>query len=491
MPRRAEISIGAPDYPVLNAFMGSRAPVSMIMGPLGSGKTYGAVQRLLGHMQEQEPNEAGVRPTRWCAVRNTYPDLMSTTAKDFEAVFAGLGKMRYGGLEPPTFHVGFELADGTHVRSQVIFLALDRLDSVKKLRGMQVTGFWLNEVKELIKPIVDMADLRHGRFPTLIDGGVKVTWHGMFGDCNACDDDHWYWALAEEEHPEGWEFYRQPGGVLNAGRAHDGKVKWVPNEDAENLENLPVDYYTRGMVAKAEDWISVNLSNEYGFLVEGLPVHPEYVDSVHTSAVELEADRREPLVIGVDFGRTPAAAIMQRLPAMQRWQVIDELTSTNMSAALFGPELKRKLDRDYPGMPVMAYGDPAGDAAGQTVETTPIEILRAAGIPIQPAPDNVVSRRRAAVANPATRMCMDGRPALIVSPKCKMIRKGLMGGFCFRRLKLAGEDRYTDMPDKNIYSHPVEALEYGLMGGGEGHAATRPRTPDHGGEPRQEYAEMD
>ncbi len=129
---QAVYKLGAPLYPVLQAFMRSRARVSAIMGPLGSGKTYGAVQRLLAHMVEQAPNSDGVRPTRFCAVRNCYPDLMGTTAKDFEAVFEGLGTMKRGGLEPPTFHVAFRPKDGTSVKSEVIFLALDRDDSVRK-----------------------------------------------------------------------------------------------------------------------------------------------------------------------------------------------------------------------------------------------------------------------------------------------------------------------------------------------------------------------
>ena len=53
-----------------------------------------------------------------------------------------------------------------------------------------------------------------------------------------------------------------------------------------------------------------------------------------------------------------------------------------------------------------------------------------------------------------------------------MIRKGLQGGFCYRRVQTSGE-RYSDQPDKNEYSHPVEALEYGLQGEGEGRSALR------------------
>jgi hypothetical protein len=69
-------------------------------------------------------------------------------------------------------------------------------------------------------------------------------------------------------------------------------------------------------------------------------------------------------------------------------------------------------------------------------------------------------------------MCMDGKPRFIVLPKASMIRKGLQGGFCYRRVQTSGE-RYTDEPDKNEYSHPVEALEYALQGEGEGRAALR------------------
>jgi hypothetical protein len=471
---RGEFSIGAPHYPVLNAFMRCRDRVSAIMGPLGSGKTFGAVQRILSQMCEQEPNIEGIRPTRWCAIRNTYPDLMTTTVKDFQAVFhTGMGRMKFGGLEPPTFHVHFGMPDGTQVKSQVIFLALDRADAVKKLRGTQVTGFWLNEMKELVKPIVDMADLRHGRYPSRADGYVQPTWHGMLGDTNAPDEDHWYYRLAEEDRPQGWTFFRQPGGLIPTDKV-GVRIIFAPNPEAENLENLPEDYYVRGQHGKDDDWILVNLCNEYGFVVEGKPVHPEYIDSIHTAKELIPFDPQWPLIIGIDFGRTPAAAFTQYPENLARWNIIDELCSQDMSAAIFAPELKRYIDRNYRRAKVQVWCDPAGDSAGQATEDTPIRILRADGIPAEPCDSNSPSLRRAAIARPALRICMDGRPALQVSPKAKMIRKGLMGGFCYRRMKLTDQERYTELPDKNIYSHPVEAAEYALMGGGEGHDALMP-----------------
>ena len=83
-------------------------------------------------------------------------------------------------------------------------------------------------------------------------------------------------------------------------------------------------------------------------------------------------------------------------------------------------------------------------------------------------------------------MCMDGKPRFMVLPKASMIRKGLQGGFCYRRVQKSGE-HYTDEPDKNEYSHPVEALEYALQGEGEGRQAlTR-----HGGFKKNATAKLD
>ena len=467
---RIEYRLGATHAPVLRAFMACRERCSFIQGPVGSGKTFGVLQRMLAQMAEQPANRAGIRPTRWVAVRNSYPELAATTIKDFLAVFAPhgqdpLGQMSWHSIEPPTFRASFRLPDSTRVESEVMFLALDREDAIRKVRGLQITGAWLNEAKELVKPVVDLLDMRHGRFPTTADGGVACGWHGLIGDTNAPDEDHWYYRLAEEVRPEGWRFFRQPGGVVRIGE------RWVPNTAAENLENLPARYYERGCVGKSDAWVSVFLANEYGVALDGRPVHPEYVDSQHCARDVIPVDRHLPLLLGVDFGRTPAAVVTQWLPGVGRWVAVAEFVTENMSAAIFAPELKLWLDREFPRMRVQGWGDPAGDRSGDVIETTPIEIVRAAGIPIDPAPSNVPALRRAALANPIRRNCMDGKPAFLLSPRCKVTRKGLAGGYCFRRLRIAGEERFTEQPDKNMYSHPVEALEYALLGGGEGHAA--------------------
>jgi hypothetical protein len=86
-------------------------------------------------MINQEPNSEGVRPTRFYAIRNTYADLLTTTAKDWLELYRELGTYAEGSKKPPTHTLDFDLEDGTTVNSEVVFIALDRADSIKKLRG--------------------------------------------------------------------------------------------------------------------------------------------------------------------------------------------------------------------------------------------------------------------------------------------------------------------------------------------------------------------
>lgn len=451
---------------VLKDYRQSWNRVEAIMGPLGSGKTIESCQKLFDAMCKQEPNRDFIRPSRWYAVRNTYSDLLTTTVKDWLSLYGELGKYSDGNKKPPTQKLDFDLEDGTTVHAELVFIALDRPDSVKKLRGSQVTGFWLNEMKELPKAVVDMADLRHGRYPSKASGGVTPTWHGMLGDTNAPDDDHWYYNLSEEVKPESWRFHKQPGGLIPVG---DG---FELNPDAENLINLPDGYYMKGMEGKAKDWILVNLCNEYGVVMSGKPVYPEYVDSVHCMKEFYKPDPRLPIILGCDFGRTPACAFIQYDPDMGRYIGFDEFNTINMSASTFAPELKRYIDMNYPNFKFEVGGaDPAGKNRGEQVEVSAIQILRKHGINVQGVHTNDPLVRRSSLVNNLTRMCMDGKPAFMISPKCKMWRKGLNGGFCYLRIQVIGDEKYKDQPDKNKYSHICEAGEYGLMSAGEGRKA--------------------
>ena len=92
-----------------------------------------------------------------------------------------------------------------------------------------------------------------------------------------------------------------------------------------------------------------------------------------------------------------------------------------------------------------------------------------ADLKVRAAPSQDLTLRRAAVVSCLTRL-VDGKPGLVVSPACRTLRTGFQGAYCYRRLRVTGDERYTDKPDKNKFSHPHDALQYLLSGAGEGRA---------------------
>lgn len=458
-----------PQGKVLEEYILSESQRTMIMGPLGSGKTNASCWKGFRILCAQEPDAQGVRKSRGIAIRNTYPDLFGTTIKDWLDMFEGLGKFKQGGMEPPTHHLNFKLEDGTTVEAEVVFLALDREDHIKKLRGLQATWGWLNEVKELPFSVLQMLDLRVGRYPK----DVRPTWYGVFGDTNAPDTDHWYYRMAEEMKPEGWKFLKQPGGVMRKNAA----APWEPNPNAENVQNLPLNYYKNGAQGKSDAWIQVNLANDYGYVSDGKPVNPDYHDPTHCR--EFELVEGVAIHIGLDFGLTPAAWIGQKMPNGQ-WRIRHELVTTDTGVTRFANALKLFLTDKCKGYAIGSItGDPAGDQrqAGDNEERTVFQLLEANGIKALPAHTNDFTIRTEAMAAPLRRM-IDGEPGFLLHPDCKVSRKGLQGGYKFRRMKVSGDERYQDMPVKNEYSHPCEAGQYLMLGGGEGIAVLQGKSTD-------------
>ena len=60
---------------------------------------------------------------------------------------------------------------------------------------------------------------------------------------------------------------------------------------------------------------------------------------------------------------------------------------------------------------------------------------------------------------------------MLIDPKCVNIIKGFDGGYHYRRMQVSGE-RYDDKPNKNRFSHIHDALQYMLLGAGEGRSLT-------------------
>jgi hypothetical protein len=290
---------------------------------------------------------------------------------------------------------------------------------------------------------------RIGRYPSKNQGGP--TWYGLWLDTNPPDRDHWFYRVFEELRPQEHILFRQPG-------ARDTK--------AENRENLPPRYYERLLQGKDDDWVHVFVDGDYGFIKEGRPIYPEWADHQHVQAPSVLAALSSTLLLGVDFGLTPAAVFGQRDPKDGQLQIIHEITSESLGATRFFEEVVTYLKQAHPGRTVRGWGDPAGEQRSQVDERTPYNVALAAGLPLVPTHTNDFTIRREAVANALTRLTLLGRPSLVIASECITLRKAMAGGYALKRIQVSGQERFREVPEKNRFSHVAEALQYLAVGEG-------------------------
>lgn len=456
------------DGEVLRAFYEDRSYFSGILGPVGSGKSSICVLKLLALAREQEPDFDGVRRSRWLVVRRTYAELRTTTIATWLEWLAPFGTMRWSA----PYEYVMRLDD---VEMHAVFLALDRADTLDKVRSLEVTGAWINEAREIAYDTLEAVLERCGRYPSR-KNGPGPTWFGAIADTNAPHQYHW-WALlsgdveppewlTEDELPhrgdmKGWRFFKQPPAVLRQ-PDDSGRMIWVENPNAENRKNLASDYYQRLLQGRREGYIRTQLACEYGVDESGQAVYREFERRVHVDDRASFMRGGPPIVLGVDYGRTPAVVVCQRRPD-GGWHVLDEILAVNVGAQQFVARyVLPKLQREYGSTGLVAWGDPAGEHLTQADERSPALMWRSAGIPIRPAPVQDPLLRIGAVESALSKL-VGGKPYLIVHPRCRTLIMGFEGGYRFATTP-AGE---IGTPLKNRYSHVHDALQYAMVGEGE------------------------
>jgi len=416
--------------------------VKTLIGPLGSGKTAAACVEILRRSMAQAPGPDGIRRTRWAAIRNTFAELKSTTIKSWvQWCPAQFGKLTMGG-SPITHRIE---APGLDI--EVLFVPLDSDEDVRKLLSMELTGGWIDEIREIPKSVLDTLTGRVGRYPSRLQGGC--TWSGILGTSNPSDTESWLYKEVTNP-PEGHKTYRQPSGR---------------SPEAENLENLPLRYYDRMMAGKDPEWIKVFVDGEFGFVVEGQVVYPSFRDSVHVPLEPIMPVPTLGLCIGADWGLTPAAVIGQQLPNGQIL-VLDEFVCEDSGIIRFAKDLTLYVKQHYPHHDVvMAIGDPAGTSRGADEQTIFDIMNKYTPWRWKPAPTNDTTMRIEVVSLALTRM-IDGKPGFLLDPRAMTLRKGFAGGYHFQKVVSGNGATFHETPRKNQYSHPHDALQYLCLGMG-------------------------
>lgn len=455
--------------PSVAPFLASDKFINLIVGPIGSTKTTAGLMKIVYHSKRMAPCIDGVRRSRAVWIRNTREQLQDTSIPDFLKWFPD---GQYGVFMKTGLKFLLKFSD---VECEVLFRGLDDTNDVRRLLSLQASFAILDEFREIHQDIFEALQGRLGRYPDGMlvphrpEWGVDskgnpvqgcVTDDGapnahLWGMTNPPDMDT-FWERFLSDPPENAAVFFQSSGL---------------SEEADWVKFLPSDYYENLAEGKNEDWIDVYIHAKFGKSLSGQPVFRSFKLDFHVAKGPLKPIRmgEYPLLIGADFGLTPACTLNQ-LDPKGRLLTFADLTSEGMGTLRFIREkLKPLLANRFPGMAYLVVGDPAGVQRAQTDERSVFDIYKAEGFRIVPARTNTLTARIASVDNWLTRQ-VDGGPAHLIDPSCKAIINALRGGY---RYKINTKGEPDEKPEKNMHSHVADAHQYvclhadvGSWGGG-------------------------
>ena len=436
------------------------------MGPYGSGKTVTACHDLVMKAMQMPKCYDGVRKSRFAVVRNTYAELETTTIKSWMEWMGELGVSHLYAKSPFRFNATFYDADG-EIQTEIIFLALDKPKDIKKLKSLELTGVLIEEACEVPESIMRHLLGRINRYPRKID--IEADYYSFVElVTNPPSEDHWIYNIFEVQQPKSFSIYHQPPALIK----NDETGEWELNDSADNIKNLPDNYYFDMIQGASYDFIKVYALGQYGIVSNNTPVYPEYIDDLHSST-HIDYIESLPINFCWDFGLTPCVLLLQVLPDFSI-NVIDEITSVRSGLVPFVEnEVVPYLSTHYPNYNKgWSVGDPAGKSGDPLHDKPIISVIRHGqpvmgaleelGFNTEPASTNAPIVRLDAVKKVLT-VLRGSRPQLQISRKCRVLRKGFIGGYHLINDSKDDTSKYRPVPSKNFYSHIHDALQYGIL----------------------------
>jgi len=462
----SSLNIGFPldQYPTLKRASMSSALIRLVKGSAGSGKTSWAIMELLRSALLQTPSPLdNTRYFRALVVRNTYALLKSNTIPSMKNMFGPLLQVTEG--SQPFGRVRARLQDGTALDMEIQFLALDSEDAQDKLLGAEPTMVLCDELNLMPESVVFALVRRLGRYPSGTKGKVDRT--GVIGVFNGPVKGSWLhkWYLGERDaqfekvaREMGVEklvemFSQPPALIPPAGfpNSHDPNDEWLPNPEAENIQNLAQGYgYYYAMLADPDmGKIQSYVLGEFADVKHGKVVFPEFHRDVHTFPAErVNTKELRDYYLAFDFGRTPVC-IVGTLLSDGTLMVLDEFMGEDMSVEqLYRATVRPALKRNYPnGVCVRAYGDPAGLTGGQNINLSPFDVLRKEGVPIvAPTRSNKLEPRLAAVRSFMSSLGTGGKPRLLIRDHGRFPLQALAADYIYEN---RSGGRTADTPTKS------------------------------------------
>lgn len=449
-------------------FHNSTKKVKFILGPFGSGKSVMCAEELLYNAMRQLPASDGVRYSRYAVVRKYFPALKTTTRKTIRMCYPrACGDIKETVPMEGKYKFTFQDAntgENITVVMELLLIAIDGSEeSLEKLRSLDLTGAWCNEVTEVPYSVITTLNERVGRYPAGEQGTAVEPI--IIADYNMPPYGHWIHSL-EKDHPEFMEFFKQPPAAFKVCEAKDsptGKPIYKDNPEAENLGvlNAGGKTYYKDQIAMLDSKGEYSKIDQMLCLIPGAdesgkPVFGKNYDRNVHKVNDREPAVGEDVVMGIDTsGVHPSAVIGQYFG--KDFYTLYELYGDEEGFEVFRDTMLMPLLRTkFPESSYVAVCDPA-NAKDSWTGVTPIERLQEVGVLAFPANTNLIGPRIEAAKSMLNRRS----GGIFICSRCERLDMALAGGYKYRKVGTnGGVELYSTTPVKDEHSHFADAFQY-------------------------------
>ncbi len=416
-----EIDVGYTPNKWAENFHRSSAQNCCLVGGLGSGKTFAAVQEIKA-LALENPGFT------YLIGRKTMPSLRDTTMKTFFASMEdGLIKKH----------------DKTHSvvtfvnNAEIIFRPLDDME---KMKSLEIAGFHIDEANEISH---DLYNTLKSRVRQKLKGKEPKMYRSIIS-LNPTEEDHWIPQLFLHTKPPNHEMFT--------------------STTLDNMQNLPEGYIDELKRTFTADMQQRMIYGLFGKVFKGKPVFPQFQRGNYVRGIEY--DRSAPLIRGIDFGyNRPVFMWMQMIGTQIR--VLAEMMGNGIylndfvtnetlpyQISLFGEQILKPID----------FCDPRGSDESDKGKSS-VRVLNELGI--YPAYRRTwIEEGLNAWKTLLDTKTPDGDVNFLVHPRCKNLIEALKGGY-----HRDGEDKpvkdgfYDNICDATRYAilHSVERSRIGKL----------------------------
>lgn len=426
--------------PTQSAFVQSTAHINHLTGPMGEGKTYCAIARMIRHAQRCQ-----LKPLHAAIIRDTHENIKTSTVRSIIEVLGDRAVFK-NDYKKLFIRAGYPV--------ECDLFGIDDQASISKLQGPSYGTIWLEEPAPIYEKanaglpyeVFEMAISRAGRQPGSILN-VQITQ-------NPADEEHWTTELIDA--PEEY-MVAEDGTVITKQTFHirKGENKYLTSlQRAANqaaFQNNPAKWarYVEGSIATVS---------------KGIVVVPNYGEHFHYSQTILPFYPNLPAVRMWDGYQHPSCVITQYNPHGQLiahdciyypGYGVKELIQDKLKPLLNSPKYRGKNTtwRDI--------GDPSMRTPDQsTVNMSAAKTLEAMlATRFEPGPtrwDNRIQPLNHALGKTIS----GGRPLIYISASAYPLHKALKGGWHYK--KDNSGNRIGTEAVKNDSDHTGNAFAYGI-----------------------------